>query len=288
MLCFAALSSAVAAQPYGPCCADLEARVAELEEMAARKGNAKVSLEVSGLVNTAILSWDDGAEDNAYVVTNDNQRSRFRFIGSAKISPEWEAGYRIEVGLRSANSKLVDQFSDQGFGERNDFDLRDSVWYLKSQHYGTLFLGTTFAATDRIANSNLTQTAKFAQYAAPEDTGLSMYLRSAVTGDITARQPHVAAHHRRRRRPAGREPAWLLADQVRDAHMERVHRRRDVGGARLLGHRRALPRRGRAVRRDGGRRLPAASRGSISRNVCAAAPLLLSATTPRAGRSAAR
>ena len=142
-----------------------------------------------GLVNTAILSWDDGAEDNAYVVTNDNQRSRFRFIGTAKISPEWQAGYRIELGLRAANSRVVDQFSDQGFGERHDFDIRDSVWYVKSEHLGTLFLGTTFAATDRVANSNLTQTAKFAQYAAPEDDGLSMFLRSAVNGQLTGNHP---------------------------------------------------------------------------------------------------
>ena len=183
----AALSPAAAtAQPL-----DLEARVAELEAMAARKGNRKVSLEVSGLVNTAILSWDDGAEDNAYVVTNDNQRSRFRFIGSAKIDPEWEAGYRIELGLRAANSRVVDQFSDFGFGERHDFDIRDSVWYLKSEHLGTLFLGTTFAATDRAANSNLTQTAKFAQYAAPEDHGLAMFLRSSVNGQLTGNHPPV-------------------------------------------------------------------------------------------------
>ena len=86
---------------------------------------------------------------------------------------------------------MVDQFSDQGFGERHDFDIRDSVWYVKSEHLGTLFLGTTFAATDRVANSNLTQTARFAQYAAPEDHGLSMFLRSAVNGQLTGNHPPI-------------------------------------------------------------------------------------------------
>jgi hypothetical protein len=35
----------------------------------ARKGNRAVSVEISGSVNNAILSWDDGVEHKAYVVT---------------------------------------------------------------------------------------------------------------------------------------------------------------------------------------------------------------------------
>jgi hypothetical protein len=67
------------------CCSDLEQRVAELESMVARKGNRNVTLQISGLVNNAVMAWDDGAERNAYVVTNDNQRSRFSFVGKAAI-----------------------------------------------------------------------------------------------------------------------------------------------------------------------------------------------------------
>lgn len=169
------------------CCADLDQRIAELEAMVARKGNRKVALEVSGLVNNGVLVWDDGGEDNAYVVTNDNERSRFRFVGKAAIDAMWEAGYRLEVGIRTANSKLVNQIADGGFDGRppTGFDLRDSVWFLRNKQFGTVFLGTTFAATDRIANSNLTQTGSFAQYAAPEDTGLGMFLRSASNGRMT-------------------------------------------------------------------------------------------------------
>ncbi len=53
-----------AADLGGDCCADLEERIAELEATTARKGNRKVSLEISGQVNEAVLWWDDGKESN--------------------------------------------------------------------------------------------------------------------------------------------------------------------------------------------------------------------------------
>jgi hypothetical protein len=84
---------ASAADLGGDGVADLEERIAELEATTARKGNRKVSLEISGHVNEAVLFWDDGAESNAYIVTNDNERTRFRFKGKAKID-NWEAGTR--------------------------------------------------------------------------------------------------------------------------------------------------------------------------------------------------
>ena len=200
-----------------------------------------------------------------------------------------------------------------GFGERHDFDIRDLVWYVKSEHLGTLFIGTTFAATNRVADSNLTQTAKFAQYAAPEDHGLCMFLRSAVNGQLTGnhppfdlskdpvtvckaapgtalsvcrrsrprcRRPHLAAHHRRRRRSAGRERAWLLADQVRHAHLERVQCRRHVVAEDFWDA--AVHYRGTVGDFDVAAAVGYLDllRGSISRNVCAAALLPNSGDDP--------
>src|SRR5690606_2020445 len=63
--------------------------------------------------------------------------------------------------------------------------IRDSVWFIQNRDYGSIHIGNTFAATDRIAGQNLTQTNAFATYAAVEDTGLGMFLRSAVNGQIT-------------------------------------------------------------------------------------------------------
>jgi len=175
---------AAGAAASGPaCCADLESRIAELEATAARKGNRNVSLEVSGLINEALLNWDDGAERNTYVVTNDNARSRLRFVGAAAIDHEWQVGYRLEIGVRSANSKLVNQFA--ATATRDAFDIRDSVWFLKSKRNGTWFVGTTFPSFTNIADSNVTQTDWFAKYGGVENTGLSMFLRSARNGELS-------------------------------------------------------------------------------------------------------
>lgn len=184
---FVAATALAGAADADACCADLEQRVAELEALTARKGNRAVSLEISGTINHAELAWDDGKEHNVYTVTNDNDRSRFRFVGKAAIDPQWQIGYRIEIGIKAANSLRVNQLSPLGFDNRPDLglDIRDSVWFVKDKAAGTLIIGTTFAATDRIADSNLTQTGTFAKYSEVQDTGSGMFLRSARNGELT-------------------------------------------------------------------------------------------------------
>ena len=95
----AGFTPAAAADLGGDCCADLEERIAELEATTARKGNRKVSLNISGWVNESVFFWDDGTERNAYVGTNSLEQSRFRFTGDAKITNDWSAGYTLEIGV---------------------------------------------------------------------------------------------------------------------------------------------------------------------------------------------
>jgi predicted porin len=173
--------SAQAADLGGDCCSDLEERIAELEATAARKGNRKVSLEVSGHVNQAVMWWDDGAESNVYNVTNDNSRTRFRFKGKAKIDKDLSAGYLLEIGVRTANSKRVNQNDDEGCGGTGSdcgLDIRHSSWFIESKTYGTITLGRTGMATEGITELNLTQTADISKYSDVEDTGLGMFLRA--------------------------------------------------------------------------------------------------------------
>lgn len=144
--------SARAADLGGDCCGDLEARIAELEETTARKGNRKVSLTVSGWVNEAIFLWDDGVEHDAYVGTNYVEQSRFRFVGEAKINKDVSAGYTLEIGVQGHPSNRWDQdnISSQSPAEANReyaLNLRKSSWFLKSKTYGKFTVGYDAMAT---------------------------------------------------------------------------------------------------------------------------------------------
>src|SRR5512136_916383 len=94
------------------CCAELEERVAELEATAARKGNRKVSLTISGWVNEAVFGWDDGTSHGVYQGTNSLEQSRFRFTGEAKINKDWSAGFILEVGVQGNPSSQFAQSHD--------------------------------------------------------------------------------------------------------------------------------------------------------------------------------
>ena len=163
-----ASTSVMAADLGGNCCADLEERIAELEATAARKGNRKVKLTVSGWVNESVLFWDDGVEQNAYQVTNLVAQTRFRFVGDAKINDRWSAGYLMEIGVAGSNSSGVDASTDEGGSGLN---VRHSAWWLSNKDVGKLWVGQTSSATDGITEINLANTAHFATQNASAHSG---------------------------------------------------------------------------------------------------------------------
>jgi predicted porin len=165
--------SAQAADLGGDCCADLEERVAELEATTAHKGNRKVKLTVYGKVNQAVMFWDDGVEQNAYVVTNDASRSRFGFKGGAKINDDLSANFQLEIGVRSANSKRDNQFDPAG---ETGFDIRHAWWNIKSKKYGKIQVGHTPTAAQEITEINLAGTSDVGKFADVEDSGGGFFL----------------------------------------------------------------------------------------------------------------
>src|SRR4029077_16070410 len=133
---------AKAADLGSDCCADLEERVAELETTTVRKGNKKVSVQIYGKVNRAVMFWDDGGEQNIYSIDNYNESSRTGLKGNAKISDDWSAGYRLEWEYRMAASSRVNQFDDDNANDHN-IVVRWSQMYLGSKTYGALNWGQT-------------------------------------------------------------------------------------------------------------------------------------------------
>ena len=135
---------AKAADLGGDCCADLEERVADLEATTVRKGNKKVSVQIYGKVNYAGMWWDDGGEQNFYVVNNYNELTRTGIKGKAKIAGDWEAGYRLEWEYRPGASSFLNQFNDNNQTATSlDLVVRWSQMYLANKHYGTLNWGLT-------------------------------------------------------------------------------------------------------------------------------------------------
>jgi hypothetical protein len=151
-------SSVSAADLGGNCCADLEERIAELEATTARKGNRKVSLEISGWLNKSMLFWNDGIKKDVYIgIDNDAAESRFRFTGQAAISPDVTAGFVYEFGNHGAQSNLVNQTNggdDAGFGPQR---LRLANAWVESKRLGRVTLGLASQATDGIAEIDLSR-----------------------------------------------------------------------------------------------------------------------------------
>jgi hypothetical protein len=154
--------SASAADLAGGGYADLEERIAELEATSARKGNRKVSLEISGFVNEAIFAWDDGVESNAYVTTNEINPTRVRFKGDAEITKGWKAGYLIELGVNGGRQDRQNQNEDNGTTGTNTVAVRHSAWYLSSKDYGRVWVGQTSDAADGVLEVNVANTGHFA------------------------------------------------------------------------------------------------------------------------------
>ena len=179
---------AAAADLGGNCCADLEERVAELEATTAHKGNRKVSLTISGWVNEAILVWDDGRESNAYVGTNDLERSRFRFLGEAKIDADWSAGYLLEIGVRGNRLNRTNQDTDEGGAS---LDVRQSNWWIKSKQWGKVTLGLAGAATYHITemdgvNTKLLVNAELGSWIGSNGGGFFLVSNNNDTGQHTS------------------------------------------------------------------------------------------------------
>jgi hypothetical protein len=162
--------AAKAADLGGDCCADLEERVAELEATTARKGNRRVSLTISGQVETAIMGWDNGIRSGTYVVDVPTVGGTyFQFTGSAKISPTLSAGFQIQVGLDfGARSHQVNERDDDGQaattgGVSNGSGDTTMVmtlanWYLDDTRLGRVTVGRITTATGGVTGVDLAGT----------------------------------------------------------------------------------------------------------------------------------
>jgi hypothetical protein len=154
--------AAKAADLGGDCCADLEERVAELEATTARKGNRKVSLTISGQVETALMAWDNGQRSDVYVVDVPTVGGTFfQLNGDAKINPNLSAGFLIQVGFdRGSRSHQVNEVDDDGSAAGAGVGDTSVVitlanWYLDHKQLGRVTVGRANTATAGITGIDL-------------------------------------------------------------------------------------------------------------------------------------
>jgi predicted porin len=144
-----ALSSpAFAADLGGTCCADLEERIAELEATTAKKGNRKVSLTISGQVQSELLHLSAGDFEDTKVTQSgsDSQGTFVSFSGHAKISTGISAGFVLTVDARQ---RELDLGGPVAIGGGPDLGVRESFFWLRSDDIGTLSIGRAGQATNK-------------------------------------------------------------------------------------------------------------------------------------------
>lgn len=146
-----------AADLGGDCCADLEERIAELEATTARKGNRKVSLNITGWVAEQIVWWDDGVESNTYIGgVGTTLSSNVTFTGTAAITNDLTAGYSMKIEVNPNDPFTLSQNrDDHTLTGLPEFDfgafVLESRWFLQSKRFGTVSVGKLSPASDNAA-----------------------------------------------------------------------------------------------------------------------------------------
>jgi hypothetical protein len=135
-----------AAETGESCCADLDQRVAELEDTVARATRKGVSVRISGHVNRIITFWDDGEESNAYVSDTSTWSSRFRLTGLASATPDWIFGYRLELAVADGLSSNLNQIDSNAF--RGGLKVARSYYFIDNKQLGRLSVGLQQEAND--------------------------------------------------------------------------------------------------------------------------------------------
>ncbi|MBI1384127.1 MAG: hypothetical protein GC150_04375 [Rhizobiales bacterium] len=148
------LNPAMAADLGGDCCADLEERVAELEATVVRHANRKISLEISGQVNQALLWYDNNEESDVYVIDNDESSTRLNFSGEGTVRPGLAIGFQIEFDLQMGNNFTLNA-NDGDDGDLLQF--RKSEWFIRDDALGTLTVGQGSFAADGTFESSFSE-----------------------------------------------------------------------------------------------------------------------------------
>ncbi len=187
-----------------PCCADLDQRIADLEETVARKGNRRVTLEISGVVNSAVMSWDDGGSGTP---TSSPTTTSVRASASSGRRQSMRSGRRGTPSM-SASGRPTPNWSI------NLTTAASAVVAKKVRPAQLRLVSAQQAIRNRLRRHHLCSHRPDRQLQRHADRHVRSIRRAGERGPrhvpalcarwAPYRQPaQLAAHHRCRRRPAG-------------------------------------------------------------------------------------
>ena len=121
-----------------------------------RSGGTGVQLTLSGQINRAIMTANDGDRTKVYNVDNNLSSSRLRVVGSARPTEAVRVGTNFEFEMRSNSSVEVSQLRE----DTGTVNFRDRVIELFAEHedFGRLALGQGSTAYDNVAEQDLSGT----------------------------------------------------------------------------------------------------------------------------------
>ena len=115
-----------------------------------KSGNPRVKLGLSGQVNRVSFWADDGTQSNFFHSDNENSSTRFRLVGSARITDDWSAGTLIEQDIGQTNNSSSVEIDQDVSVTDVSFDNRHLLFYLNSKRFGKLWLGKGDTASNNI------------------------------------------------------------------------------------------------------------------------------------------
>jgi len=128
----------------------IEKRVEALEKAGGGQYVARskktVNLVISGHVNQMMKFVDDGNTSGVIFSGNNQSQTRFRFIGTGKISDDLSTKTVIEVGNTSSSASTAE--NGRAGGTQGTFNIRQMEIALSSKSIGTFSIGDSSLATD--------------------------------------------------------------------------------------------------------------------------------------------
>ena len=139
-------ASSVSAQDIGA----LEKRVQALEKSGGGQYVARskktMNLVVSGHVNQMMQYRDNGQSSGTIFSGNISSETRFRFVGTGKVTDDIAATTMIELGENSSNTQTLD--SAALTNDQAAFNVRQMEIKLASKSLGAFTIGDSSLATD--------------------------------------------------------------------------------------------------------------------------------------------